>query len=314
MLAQIKESYPEDVRIVYRHFPLISIHDNAALSAQASEAAGVQRKFWEMHDLLFQRQSEWNTLSIEEFQAWLIARAVELGLDVDQFTQDLTSEENVASIQATWDQGREIGLPGTPFLLINGSMWPNNLPMNAGYIKAIIELDLLERIQFTECPQLTIDPSRQYVATIETSKGNIILELFPDKAPIAVNNFVFLARSGWYNRVSFHRVIPGLVAQAGDPSGTGYGNPGYAFVNEIHPDLKFDRAGVLGMANSGPDSNGSQFFISLGPNSSWDGAYTIFGKVISGMDVVENLTPRDPSKNIDLPTGDLINRVIIEEN
>lgn len=314
MLAQIKEKYPKDVRIVYRHFPLISIHDKAALAAQASEAAGVQGKFWEMHDLLFQHQTEWNSISVEDFQTWLTARAADLELDVDQFIQDLTSEENVASIQASWDRGVEIGLPGTPFLLINGSIWPNNLPMSSGYIMAIIELDLLERIQFTECPPMTIDPSRQYIATIETTRGDIVLELFPDKAPLAVNNFIFLARNGWYDGVSFHRVIPGLIAQAGDPSGTGYGNPGYAFVTEIDPDLKFDRVGVLGMANSGPDANGSQFFISLGPSPSWDGSYTIFGEVIFGLDVVENLTPRDPSKSIDLPTGDLINRVIIEEN
>lgn len=313
MLAQIKENYSDDVRIVYRHFPLISIHDKAALSAQASEAAGMQGKFWEMHDLLFQRQGEWRNFQVEEFQNWLTEQATILGIDTDQFTLDMLNQATIDVVQATWDRGVEIGLPGTPFLLINGRMWPNNLPMSSEYIMAIIELELLERIQFSECPPMNIDPTRRYIATIETTKGDVALELFPDKAPLAVNNFIFLARSGWYEGVSFHRVIPGLVAQAGDPSGTGYGGPGYAFVNEIVPDLKFDRAGVLGMANSGPGTNGSQFFISLGPNPAWDGDYTIFGKVISGLDVVEQLTPRDPSKTLDLPTGDVITRVTIEE-
>ena len=105
---------------------------------------------------------------------------------------------------------------------------------------------------------------KQYIATIHTEKGDIVIQLFPDKAPLAVNSFVFLARQGWFDGVTFHRVIPGFAAQAGDPSGTGKGNPGYFFNNEIS-DLKFDKPGMVGMANSGPDTNGSQFFITFAP-------------------------------------------------
>jgi cyclophilin family peptidyl-prolyl cis-trans isomerase len=128
-----------------------------------------------------------------------------------------------------------------------------------------------------------------------------------------VNNFIFLARSGWFNNVTFHRVLPNFVAQTGDPSGTGMGGPGYAFVNEISPDLKYDKAGMVGMANSGPDTNGSQFFITYAPTPQLDGSYTIFGQVIQGMDVAKNLAARDPSQGLDLPPGDKILSVEIEE-
>ena len=312
MLALIQEQSPEDIRIVYRHFPLISIHDKASLSAQAAEAAGAQGQFWPMHDLLFERQTEWSSMSVEQFREWLLERAKELELDSDQFAKDIDSKEIADRVQADYDRGAEIGLPGTPFLLINGQIWPNNLPMNATNIQSIVELQKLEKMQFTSCPPMSIDPAKQYVATLETEKGNIVIELFPDKAPLAVNNFVYLARSGWYDGVSFHRVIPEFVAQGGDPSGTGFGGPGYAFINETS-DLKFDKSGVVAMANAGPDSNGSQFFITYAPTPQLDGGYTIFGQVIAGQDVAESLTPRDPSQPVDLPEGDQILRVTIEE-
>ena len=313
MLARIKDEYSQDVRVVYRHFPLISIHDKAALSAQAAEAAGAQGQFWEMHDLLFERQGEWAALSVEDFQEWVSARAAELGLDEDQFNTDMLSEENEALAQAAWDRGVEVGLPGTPFLTIDGEIWPNNLPMSEAYISAIIELQLLETKQFDECPPMTIDQSKEYFATVKTEQGDVVLELFAEQAPLAVNNFVFLANQGWYDDVTFHRVLEGFVAQSGDPTGTGFGGPGYAFSNEIVPELNFDEAGLVAMANAGPDSNGSQFFITYGPTPQLDGGYTIFGRVISGMDIVEGLKLRDPAQGLDLPPGDTILGVSIEE-
>jgi len=139
------------------------------------------------------------------------------------------------------------------------------------------------------------------------------VKLFPDIAPITVNSFVFLAEDGWFDGVSFHRVLPGFMAQGGDPSGSGMGGPGYAFKNETSPDLTFNRKGLLAMANSGPDTNGSQFFITYAPASHLDGGYTIFGEVLEGMDVVESLTPRDPSQGGDLPEGDRIISITIQE-
>jgi len=311
VLAQLQATYPDDVRIVYRHFPLLSIHDKAALATQASEAAGLQDKFWEMHDLLFERQGEWSQLAVEEFEAWLAERAAELSLDIEQFKADLNSEAVAAIAQKGWDDGVRASLPGTPFLLVNGGYYGG--PRDYGNLEAILKMTQLEDRQFTECPPMVIDPSRQYIATLETEKGDIVLELFPEVAPMAVNSFVFLARNGWFDDVTFHRVLPGFVAQAGDPSATGFGGPGYAFDNETSPDLKFDQAGVLGMANAGPGSNGSQFFITMAPTPDLDGGYTIFGRVIAGMDVVNNLTPRDPQQSTGLPPGDKILSVIIEE-
>jgi cyclophilin family peptidyl-prolyl cis-trans isomerase len=311
VLAQLKEEYPDDLQVVYRHYPLVNIHEKALLSAQASEAAGIQGKFWEMHDILFGQREEWVSLTEEEFQEWLTEQAEALDLDVDQFVQDLTSDEIVALAQDAWEKNSSIGMPGTPFLVINGR--PYNGPMDHGNLKAIIDTVLLEQRHFAECPPMTIDPDKQYIVTLKTEKGDIVLELYADKAPLAVNSFVFLAQQGWYDGITFHRVLPDFVAQAGDPSGTGFGGPGYAFDNEIAPDLRFDAAGVVGMANAGPGSNGSQFFITFAPAPNLDGGYTIFGRVIDGMDVAESLTARDPSQSMDLPPGDKILSVTIEE-
>lgn len=311
MLAQLAEDYPEDVRVAYRHFPLLSIHDKAALSMQASEAAGLQGQFWPMHDLLYESQSAWSALSPEEFEAWLGERAEDLDLDVTQFMGDLNSEENVALAQKAWDDGRAAELRGTPYLFINGR--PYEGPQDLWTLEAITKMAKLENMQFTICPPMTVDPAKGYLATIQTENGDIVLELFPDVAPIAVNSFIFLAENGWYDGVTFHRVIPGFVAQGGDPTGTGFGGPGYAFDNEISPDLKFDQPGLLSMANSGPGSNGSQFFITLSPLPNLDGGYTIFGRVVSGMDLVNQITARDPGQNPNLPPGDLILGVTIEE-
>ena len=145
----------------------------------------------------------------------------------------------------------------------------------------------------------------------ETSKGKLVIELYPDKAPITVNNFVFLANQGFYNGVTFHRVLEGFMAQAGDPTGTGSGGPGYEFQNESS-DLVFDRAGVVAMANSGPDTNGSQFFITFDAADWLNGGYTIFGQVVEGMEVVNGITLRDPSTNPTF-TGDVIESITITE-
>jgi cyclophilin family peptidyl-prolyl cis-trans isomerase len=130
---------------------------------------------------------------------------------------------------------------------------------------------------------------------------------------LAVNNFIFLVKQGWYDGVTFHRVLPGYIAQAGDRSGTGFGGPGYAFDNEISSFLTFDGPGVVAMANAGPGSNGSQFFITYTATPNLNGGYTIFGRVIAGMAVAQMLTPRDPSRALDLPPGDKILSVTIEE-
>jgi len=140
-------------------------------------------------------------------------------------------------------------------------------------------------------------------ATIETSKGAIVIELYGDKAPKTVENFVKLAKDGFYHGVLFHRVIPGFMVQTGDPTGTGRGGPGYTFEDEISPDLRHDGPGVVSMANRGPDTNGSQFFITLAATPWLDGKHTIFGRVLEGQVVAEQIAaverdgsdrPREP--------------------
>ena len=138
------------------------------------------------------------------------------------------------------------------------------------------------------------------------------IELFADKAPVTVNSFVFLAREGFYDGLTFHRVIPGFMAQGGDPMGDGRGGPGYAFADEFDPLLRHDRAGIVSMANAGADTNGSQFFITYGPAPYLDDAHTIFGQVTEGMDVVESLTPRDPEEDPETPGDTIISVEIIE--
>jgi cyclophilin family peptidyl-prolyl cis-trans isomerase len=312
-MAQLEDDFPDDLLFVYRYFPLTSIHDKAALATQAAEAAGRQNKFWEMHDILFQRASEWTSLSVQQFESWLVDRANELKLDVNKFQTDLNSVDLVQLAQNAVTDGTNLRIPGTPFVLINGQIWPSSSLLSYENIKTVIKLIVLGKKQFTYCPPLSIDTQKSYTAILHMVKGDIVIELYADKAPMTVNSFVFLARQGWFNGVTFHRVIQNFVAQAGDPSGTGYGGPGYAFSNEI-ADLKFDKPGVVGMANSGPEANGSQFFITYAPAPHLDGNYTIFGQVMAGMDVVEQLTPRDPGQGgLDLPPGDAILSVDIQE-
>ena len=166
--------------------------------------------------------------------------------------------------------------------------------------------------QYSSPPPMTIDVTKKYFATVKLAKGGeFVIQLYPDKAPITVNSFVFLARDGYFDGVTFHRVMPGFMAQGGDPTGTGYGGPGYKFVNEKN-DLTFDKAGVVAMANSGPDTNGSQFFITFGPVNLTESDFTIFGQVTSGMDVVNGITLRDPSQNPTF-TGDVIASITITE-
>lgn len=166
--------------------------------------------------------------------------------------------------------------------------------------------------QYDAAPPMTIDVSKQYFATFKMAKGGeFVVQLFPDKAPKTVNNLVFLAREGYFNGVTFHRVLEGFMAQGGDPTGTGMGGPGYQFENE-DSDLTFDQEGVVAMANAGRDTNGSQFFITFGPAPQLNGGYTIFGQVIEGMDVVKGITRRDPEQSPDFE-GDAIETITISE-
>lgn len=166
---------------------------------------------------------------------------------------------------------------------------------------------------YQAAPAMEIDPQKYYYATLKTDRGDIKVQLFADRAPLAVNNFVFLARDGFYNDTTFHRVLEGFMMQGGDPTGTGAGGPGYEFVNEDYPGAAFDRPGLLAMANAGPNTNGSQFFITFGAAEHLNGGYTLFGAVIEGQDVLSKITRRDPQQNPGF-VGDTLYTVLIEES
>jgi cyclophilin family peptidyl-prolyl cis-trans isomerase len=146
-----------------------------------------------------------------------------------------------------------------------------------------------EKPMYDQPPKMQIDQNAKYTATMQTSCGTIEMELYADKTPITVNSFVFLAREGFFDGLTFHRVVPGFVIQGGDPAGDGSGGPGYQFKNEEVDGLDFDRPGLLAMANAGPDTNGSQFFITTAPAPNLNEGYTLFGEVTSGMDAVSKI-------------------------
>ena len=309
---KLMEMYPDDVRLVYRSLPLVSIHPNAQVAAQAAEAAGLQGKFWEMYDALFTKQGDWSGLTAEEFLAWLSTEAEALDLDVEQFSKDTQSEALKTKIQDAIDYANSIGLGSTPTVLINGR------PISNWYssgIKPIIEVVKVEDSLMKVCPPLVIDVDKTYTATIKTKNGDMTLELYAKAAPLAVNSFVYLAREGFYDGVTFHRVYHTFMAQTGDPTGTGWSGAGYQFREEIVPELTFDEAYMVGVAR-GQESgtSGSQFFITYVPYPSLNGLYTIFGKLVDGVDVFEQITERDADQNPDAPIGDeIISITIIEK-
>ena len=311
VLDRLLDEHSENVRVVSRIFPLLAVNDKAALAAQAAQAAGEQDRFWEMHQLLYAQQENWVSLSVADFEQWLSAQVSALGMDLEQFQMDLKREDIVAEVQEAWESGQKIGLPGTPLILINGQIYGG--PRDYNSLNDIVQLIVLGKRQYTSCPAVTVQPNKQYIATLHTQKGNVVIQLFPDKAPMTVNSFLFLVREGWYDDITFHRVIPEVFAQTGDPSGTGKGNPGYYVITEIDPALTFDKPGMVAMVNSGPDTSGSQFFITYAPVPQYNGQYTIFGQVLSGMDVLAQLTPRDAQPGTDTPAGDTLMSITIEE-
>ena len=149
---------------------------------------------------------------------------------------------------------------------------------------------------WSDPPEMIIESGKDYQAVLHTDKGEITIALFGDLVPKTVNNFVFLSTKGFYDSVIFHRVILNFMAQTGDPTGSGAGGPGYRIADEFHPDLKHDKPGIVSMANAGPNTNGSQFFITHVPTPWLDGKHSVFGQVVDGMDVVFAIPSRDPSK------------------
>jgi peptidylprolyl isomerase len=165
---------------------------------------------------------------------------------------------------------------------------------------------------YAEAPPMLLADGVDYQAVITTVDGEIVLDLYEESAPLTVNNFVALARDGFYDRTTFHRVLPDFMAQGGDPTGTGSGGPGYSFADEVDGGPSLDRRGLLAMANAGPDTNGSQFFITFTETDFLTGSHTVFGEVIEGDDVLAAIDLRDPEQPG--PRGEIVESIVITEN
>ena len=325
-LLEFQKNHPDEVRYVYRHFPL-SFHEKALMAAYAADAAGAQGFFFEAEHLLYSTQSDWSGLeSLDAFETWLKDnfKTQISGLNYDQWLTDFADPDLRAKIDKAFDEVAATGvISGTPTIFLNFNSYQGSYDEAA--LTSYLKFFELQGKAFQECPPNLIDVNKDYRAVLDTTKGKITVDLYTEQAPLAVNNFIFLATQGWFDGIPFYKVVPGFIVQSGDPSGSGMGNPGYQFVNEKH-DLKFGDPGVVGMANSGKDKNGSQFFITFNLHDYYQqsikeandkltsenkltdemiekevqdqlnkmsDSYTVFGKVSEGYDVAQTLTTSD---------------------
>jgi len=293
---------------------VLSFHTKAQITAEATEAAGAQGKFWEMHDLLYERQQQWNGLPDEEMHDLLVRYAEELGLDTEQFAQELEDRVYKDKVDADTRSAIEAGLGGTPSYIVNGVVYPTqDLGLNPALVDTFVQIVTDPPKQYTEVPPQVIDPDKEYAATLRTSKGDIIVELFAEQVPVNVNSFAFLAQDGWYDGQTFFYVDPEFIAQSGDPTNKGFTLPftGYTCGDEINLDLTFDEAGMLALYTPQPNGNNGQFFITYAPIPDLNGKFTIIGRIVEGMEVAKSLNPTQPGAGQSPP--DVIETILIEE-
>jgi cyclophilin family peptidyl-prolyl cis-trans isomerase/protein-disulfide isomerase len=314
--------FPNDVRFVFRLRPFPeSFHDKSILASQALVAAGLQGKFNEFRIWLFLHQNKnpnnpavaslpdtefWAGLKPADLSGWLAKRVPDLGINADQLLKDMTSDAVVKKVQDAKASADAIGINGTPTLFIDGYPWPEN-QRNNDIFSIYTKLLLNRSKEYKTCPAMTIDKSKSYSATITTTKGDIVVDLLTDKAPYAVNSFVFLANAGWYNNLPI--VSTDQFILSGDPTDTGYGGPGYAYKDEVDSTLNFVEPGMMAVFGVGAGLNGSTFFINKIALTGQEGR-TIFGKVSSGLDVLTKMSLRD---NIFAPALDKVISVTITE-
>ena len=283
VLQQFLDDNPE-IRLVYRHFPL-DFHDHAFITAEATEAAGAQGKFWEMHDMIFENKAEWEPLSQEESREKMIEYAEALELDMEQFETAMEEGAYRDKIEAQYQESKELGLPGTPSFIYDDVLYPSDIGLSYAGLQMFKDFtDKQEEMFFDAAPEMTIDEEATYQATLKTSKGDIVIELSPQASPTHVNNFVFLAEENWYEGSDFFFVQDDFVAVTGDPSNSSIGYPGYYCEGEQETS-DFASAGYVGMLGNG------QFFISLGEQASQlNGQFALIGEVTEGMEIAQNLT------------------------
>jgi peptidyl-prolyl cis-trans isomerase B (cyclophilin B) len=310
VMSSILAAHPNDVNLVYRSVPIAVSNDKAFLAGQAAQAASEQGAFWSMYDTLYQRWDEWVDLTPEDFETWLNAAAEEANLDVEQFQDDFSSPQTLARQEQAYAAAVSAGIPSVPFVFLNGDLY--RLSLDRTTLEASIRLAALQSMRFDAYPPIVIDPDRQYTAHLLLNIGEVVIQLLPRSAPKAANSFVFLAQHGWYDGNSVFRVVPGRLVETGDPSGTGIGDAGYFFETEIDPALSYDEAGMVGLTNSGAETNSSIFFISLAPIPEFNGERTIFGRVVKGLGLLQVLDARDPLVDLLQPPQAKIIRLTIE--
>ncbi|MBN1313641.1 MAG: peptidylprolyl isomerase [Anaerolineae bacterium] len=309
-LKALLETY-SDLKIVFRHLPLGT---NARIAAIATEIAYDQKGdegFWAMHDLLYEKQSEWEPLSEKSLRYELGKYADEIGLDGEQMKSALDGEEYSTVMDFAVSGAESIGVTTVPSLYVN-DLLINELSGDEQTLDLLVQITRIKQT-YREAPPMVIDPAKTYAAWIFAEQGTMAVDLYAELAPETVNNFAYLACTGYYDDITWHRVIPGFVAQTGDPTGTGFGGPLYTIPDEFEESgLTFNQAGWLSMAHStAPDSAGSQFFITLGPAEQLNGSFTIFGKVVSGLEIAQSLRARDPQTDIE--PGDPLMKVVVRE-
>lgn len=323
ILDEFQQLYPDDVRVVFRLRPFPeTFHNKSITASQAMVAAGLQGKFNEFRQFIFERQYQdtndpeqaalpetdfWSGLEPADFDAWLKEQVPALGIDADQLISDMYSDAVVAKVQDDMDAADSLSISGTPTLMINGHQWPES---QRGIEIFSIYLRLIQNQanELDTCPATVIDASKTYTATISTTQGDIKVELYPDKAPVAVNSFVYLAQQGWYNNLPIIASTDFILS--GDPSDTGYGGAGYAYLDEAS-DLTFDEPGMLATYSvwTGYGTNGSMFFLNKTALTDQQ-ERTIFGKVTEGLDVLDKFSIRD---NIFDPVLDKVLEVTVSE-
>lgn len=299
VLMQLSEEYPDQLQIVFRHLPLFMVHDKAFIAAQALEAVALQDEaaYFSLQELLLSRQGEWYEFSPKQFSTYVREILPDLGIDPVQFDEDMLNEEYNQNIFSELDANLPAGIASTPYILFNGQPY-TALSRDLATLRTVIELELVSDHQFDTCPPRVIDQAKDYVATLHTTQGDIVISLYDELAPLAVNNFVFLSQEGWYDNSPFYSVITDNYALTGDPSGSSLGTPGYTFRTETDESLTFDRSGVVAMNNAGsPNSNGSQFFITFTEQPQLNGKFTIFGQVVEGLDVLMLLKKTDTEQD-----------------
>lgn len=303
----------DTARLVFRHFPLPQ-HDKAIPTAHAAEAAALQGKFWEMHDLLYEKQPEWSSKPLAEITATLKAYANQLQLDVAKFEQDMASEAVAARVKRDMATGRAAGVGGTPTLFLDGRelpveafQQPDSAEQFRGYAqrRAQDTAGISTKAFAFERPEQVTDKDAKYVMTVKTNKGDIVAELDPALAPVNVNSTAFLAQQGYFDNtpvVLNDRQIGAVLI--GNP--TLAGNPGYECGAELKTGL-MNQPGVVALFG-GSDTSSAQFIFTYSPTQELDGRFSVIGQITSGLDVVRALSAAEGSTKADVITSVTVER------